>query len=104
MNRSFSKIRHIQEVNAKLDRRVLKEQDNYSAVEPTDDSSIEPTTDSDSIPDCATKRSNTATIGDIKLILPQGKVDIVYSGTNSPENRGHKILIDGKPFCFIPRQ
>ena len=104
MNRSFSKIRHIQEANARLDRRVIKEQDNFSGVEPTEEPSIEPTEDGTSIPDCSTKRSNTPfQVGDVKLVLPQGKVEVVWSGSGSPENRGHKIMIDGKPFCFIPR-
>jgi hypothetical protein len=67
MNRSFSKIRHIQEVNALLDKRVIKEQntDNAGALVPVEDNpsvqpqnpnAIEPTeVKNNKIPLCSTK-------------------------------------------------
>jgi hypothetical protein len=128
MNRSFSKIRHIQEVNALLDKRVIKEQntDNAGALVPVEDNpsvqpqnpnAIEPTeVKNNKIPLCSTKLPagvdvNTDSLTNsqgMKMIpmfpmeLPQGTVTILYDGSMGPENKGFRVSVNGKPFCFIP--
>jgi hypothetical protein len=128
MNRSFSKIRHIQEVNALLDKRVIKEQntDNAGALVPVEDNpsvqpqnpnAIEPTeVKNNKIPLCSTKLPagvdvNTDSLTNsqgMKMMpmfpmeLPQGTVTILYDGSMGPENKGFRVSVNGKPFCFIP--
>jgi hypothetical protein len=34
--------------------------------------------------------------------LPQGTVTILYDGSMGPENKGFRVSVNGKPFCFIP--
>ena len=128
MNRSFSKIRHIQEVNALLDKRVIKEQntDNDCALVPVEDNpsvqpqnpnAIEPTeVKNNKIPLCSTKlpagfdvNTNNATnpqgmkmMPMFPMELPQGTVTILYDGSMGPENKGFRVSVNGKPFCFIP--
>jgi len=128
MNRSFSKIRHIQEVNVLLDKRVIKEQntDNAGALVPVEDNpsvqpqnpnAIEPTeVKNNKIPLCSTKlpagfdvNTNNATnpqgmkmMPMFPMELPQGTVTILYDGSMGPENKGFRVSVNGKPFCFIP--
>ena len=121
MNRSFSKIRHIQEANALLEKRVISEQDTVAAgapvtssaqapsVQPQDPNAIEPTQPQDAqLPFCSAKLKDVVVPGQKmvpgasrQLQLPQGTVTVTYNGTGSPENRGFKVNVDGKPFCFI---
>ena len=128
MNRSFSKIRHIQEVNVLLDKRVIKEQntDNAGALVPVEDNpsvqpqnpnAIEPTeVKNNKIPLCSTKlpagidlnADSLTNSGGMKMMpmfpmeLPQGTVSILYDGSMGPENKGFRVSVNGKPFCFIP--
>lgn len=128
MNSSFSKIRHIQEVNALLDKRVIKEQntDNAGALVPVEDNpSVQPQNPNaigptevknNKIPLCSTKLpagidSNADSLtnsGGMKMMpmfpmeLPQGTVTILYDGSMGPENKGFRVSVNGKPFCFIP--
>jgi hypothetical protein len=129
MNRSFSKIRHIQESNALLEKRVIKEQDTTAvgspttvstqspSVQPQDPNAIQPTeVKNNEIPLCSTKLpagfdvnadSLTNSQG-MKMMpmfpmeLPQGTVTILYDGSMGPENKGFRVSVNGKPFCFIP--
>ena len=128
MNSSFSKIRHIQEVNVLLDKRVIKEQDTDNAgalvpvednpsVQPQNPNAIEPTeVKNNKIPLCSTKlpagfdvNTNNATnpqgmkmMPMFPMELPQGTVTILYDGSMGPENKGFRVSVNGKPFCFIP--
>ena len=128
MNSSFSKIRHIQEVNVLLDKRVIKEQntDNAGALVPVEDNpsvqpqnpnAIEPTeVKNNKIPLCSTKLPAGIDVNadsftnpqGMKMMpmfpmeLPQGTVTILYDGSMGPENKGFRVSVNGKPFCFIP--
>jgi hypothetical protein len=128
MNRSFSKIRHIQESNALLEKRVIKEQDTDNAgalvpvednpsVQPQNPNAIEPTeVKNNKIPLCSTKlpagfdvnTNNVTNPQGMKMMpmfpmeLPQGTVTILYDGSMGPENKGFRVSVNGKPFCFIP--
>jgi hypothetical protein len=121
MNKSFSKIRHIQEANALLEKRTLNEQDNTVAVgqadtvqpqnqsvAPTDPNAVGPTTQPTQLPFCSAKLGEALVPGQKirtgaskQVELPGGKVTITYNGTVSPENRGFTVNVDGNPFCFI---
>ena len=88
MNRSYSKIRHIQEANARLEKKVIKEEE-------------------ENIPDCSTKLQTTdeagqRIIGSRRLQLPDGEMKIVYAGSGRPDTRGYLITINETPFCKIP--
>jgi hypothetical protein len=129
MNRSFSKIRHIQEANALLEKRVISEQDTVDAgvpvasseqtppVQPKDPNAIEPTeVKNNKIPLCTTKLpagvdvnadnltnpQGMKTMPMFPMELPQGTVTILYDGSMGPENKGFRVSVNGKPFCFIP--
>ena len=129
MNRSFSKIRHIQESNALLEKRVIKEQDTTAvgspttvstqspSVQPQDPNAIQPTeVKNNKIPLCSTKlpagfdvnADSLTNPQGMKMMpmfpmeLPQGTVTILYDGSMGPENKGFRVSVNGKPFCFIP--
>ena len=81
MNRSYSKIRHIQESNLRLERRVIREQIN--------------------LPTCNSKMVNDGKPGSSSE-MTGSYTKITYNGTVSPENQGYTVYTVDGPFCFVP--
>ena len=81
MNRSYSKIRHIQESNLRLERRVIREQIN--------------------LPTCNSKMVNDGNPGSSSE-MTGSYTKITYNGTVSPENQGYTVYTVDGPFCFVP--
>ena len=101
MNRSYSKIRHIQEANILLERRLLREQD----VTPT--TSSEPVDTTSTVSDCSSlmkkvENTNKDYAGPPEPLTINGTVKITYNGTVSPNYRSVTVYLDGKPYCKIP--
>jgi hypothetical protein len=107
MNRSFSKIRHIQESNTKLEKRTIKEQVGTSATDTQGNVQ--------SLMDCFDfiKRPNEFTVGEPRpgdkpsssSVAPGASkimkgMDIEYVTDGGPEYRGIYLSSNGKRYCF----
>ena len=81
MNRSYSKIRHIQESNLRLERRVIREQIN--------------------LPTCNSKMVNDGNPGSSSE-MTGSYTKITSNGSVPPKYQGYTVHTANGPFCFIP--
>ena len=93
MNRSYSKIRHIQESNQRLEIRLLNEQ-LTGGTQPTPVNKI-------NLPTCNSKMVNDGNPGSSSE-MTGSFTKITFNGTVSPENQGYTVHTINGPFCFVP--
>ena len=93
MNRSYSKIRHIQESNQRLEIRLLNEQ-LTGGTQPTPVNKI-------NLPTCNSKMVNDGNPGSSSE-MTGSFTKITFNGTVSPENQGYTVHTVNGPFCFVP--
>jgi hypothetical protein len=94
MNKSYSKIRHIQESNQRLERRLLNEQLTGDTTTPT-------TTPTVNLPTCDSKMVNDGRPGSSSE-MTGSYTKITFNGTISPESQGYTVHTANGPFCFVP--
>lgn len=109
MKKSFAKIRHIQEVNKLLDKRIIKEQqanqDTPPPVAPAEQTPPTPSTGNTTttqVKKCTEMMTNSGAPGASSSLNVNGNVTIEFKGTVSPEFQGYYVNVDSKPYCFIP--
>ena len=93
MNRSYSKIRHIQESNQRLEIRLLNEQ-LTGGTQPTPVNKI-------NLPTCNSKMVNDGNPGSSSE-MTGSYTKITSNGSVPPKYQGYTVHTANGPFCFIP--
>lgn len=121
MKKSYSKIRHIQEANAILEKRILREQTQVApqpinSVEPVvQDQNQPPVPQPNNVPpkpkvnqpqlrNCQEFMQSTGQPGASSFLNINGNVTIEDRATVAPEFQGYYINVNNKPYCFIPKK
>ena len=94
MNRSYSKIRHIQESNQRLEIRLLNEQ-LTGGTQPTPVNKI-------NLPTCNSKMVNDGNPGSSSEMTGSYN-KITSNGSVPPKYQGYTVHTANGQFCFIPK-
>jgi hypothetical protein len=108
MNRSYSKIRHIQKLNMILENRVLNEQTEPTPPTPNQGGQSQPGPVGQAeprpgdLPSCDQTMRGDGNPG--SGTSAEGPFDkITSNGSVSPEYQKYILYKEGRPFCFIKR-
>ena len=112
MNRSYSKIRHIQESNLRLEGRLLNEQPVVpspvvDAPTPVEDKPEPNPLEQTEIPLCTSKMTfvKSDDMNQTATLDLTGKAVVIKNRVpGPPQFDGSDLYVDGVKFCFIPRK